>query len=270
MTDLSLTALLFRFLHESLVDLKQNLEKRGSALSVFFGHPERVVPAIVKAYTDKGMRVEGVWIGRENTNEEIQTQKKLQQALEKIGAALQMVESRRTMIHPDDLPFDPTGKQMPDFYTAFRQKVEGLRDEMVRPPFPAPDKFKPPPTPITLETSPGIMQRPSSLSLPDILPQLLQPIESEETKCPEDRRRKQTDFKGGMTAGEKRLNEYMTGPNAALSTYKETRNGLLGYQFSTKFSPWLANGSLSPKVIFQKILEWEDQHGSNKSSYWVK
>ena len=222
----------------------------------------------MKAYTDKGQRVEGVWIGRENTSEEIQTQNKLQIALEKMDSALHMVESRRTLIQPEDLPFDPTSKDMPEVYTTFRQKVEALRDDMVRPPFPAPDKFKPPPEYVSIDTAPGQMQLPKSMSLQDVLPQLLKPIQSEETQCPAER--KQTKFVGGATAGEKRLHGYMTGPKDPIVTYKETRNGMLGSDFSTKFSPWLANGTLSPKVIFAKILEWEEQYGANKSSYWIK
>ncbi|KAM7490681.1 hypothetical protein LguiA_033602 [Lonicera macranthoides] len=34
--------------------------------------------------------------------------------------------------------------------------------------------------------------------------------------------------------------------------YKETRNGMLGPDYSTKFSPWLASGSLSPRFIYEE------------------
>jgi deoxyribodipyrimidine photo-lyase len=51
--------------------------------------------------------------------------------------------------------------------------------------------------------------------------------------------------------------------------YKQTRNGLVGLDYSTKFSAWLANGSLSAKTIYYKIKEYEKEFGSNQSTYWV-
>lgn len=38
-----------------------------------------------------------------------------------------------------------------------------------------------------------------------------------------------------------------------LSIYKKTRNGMLGPDYSTKFSPWLASGSLSPRLIHEEV-----------------
>ena len=34
-----------------------------------------------------------------------------------------------------------------------------------------------------------------------------------------------------------------------LKTYFETRNGMLGADYSSKFAPWLAHGNLSPRTI---------------------
>lgn len=201
--------------------------------------------------------------------EEIQTQDKLAAALEKINSALHIVENRKTLIHPEDLPFDPSGKQMPDVYTAFRQKVEALGDKMVREPWPMPEKFKPPPEDkVKISAEPGVMQLNEGTSLEDILPQLLQPLQAEDAESSRDK--SHIPYYGGLTAANKRLHDYTNGKNAPLATYKETRNGLLGTDFSTKFSPWLANGTLSPKVIYQRIEDWEADFGASKNSYWVK
>ena len=43
----------------------------------------------------------------------------------------------------------------------------------------------------------------------------------------------------------------------ALRRYKETRNGLLGADYSSKFSPWLANGALSPRTILAEVRRYE-------------
>ena len=62
---------------------------------------------------------------------------------------------------------------------------------------------------------------------------------------------------------------YLSDPRRP-STYKETRNGLLGADYSTKFSPFLAQGSLSPRRIWQAVSEFEQQVIKNDSTYWIK
>jgi deoxyribodipyrimidine photo-lyase len=44
---------------------------------------------------------------------------------------------------------------------------------------------------------------------------------------------------------------------------------LLGSDYSTKLSPWLAIGSISPRYIYSKIKEFEALHGANDSTYWL-
>jgi deoxyribodipyrimidine photo-lyase len=75
-------------------------------------------------------------------------------------------------------------------------------------------------------------------------------------------------FKGGYTNGLYRLN-YYTFQTQLLSTYKETRNGLLGTNFSSRLSPWLAVGAISPRLIYANIQSYEARFGSNESTYWL-
>lgn len=42
-----------------------------------------------------------------------------------------------------------------------------------------------------------------------------------------------------------------------MAKYFETRNGMLGPDYSTKFAPWLALGCLSPRKIFEQIRDYE-------------
>ena len=44
--------------------------------------------------------------------------------------------------------------------------------------------------------------------------------------------------------------------------YDDTRNEMLGEAFSTKFSPWLANGSLSARQIWAAIDGYDATHGA--------
>ena len=48
--------------------------------------------------------------------------------------------------------------------------------------------------------------------------------------------------------------------------YKTTRNGFLGPNFSSKFSPWMANGCLSPRQIYWEVKKWEKDNGENEHS----
>jgi deoxyribodipyrimidine photo-lyase len=52
-------------------------------------------------------------------------------------------------------------------------------------------------------------------------------------------------------------------------TYKGTRNGMLGTDYSTKFSPWLAVGALSPRQIYAALVDHEQQFGANDDTYWI-
>ena len=65
-----------------------------------------------------------------------------------------------------------------------------------------------------------------------------------------------------------RLNYYLW-TSDCVAKYKETRNGLIGEDYSTKFSPWLAAGCLSPRRIYWEIKKYEEKRVANNSTYWV-
>jgi deoxyribodipyrimidine photo-lyase len=55
----------------------------------------------------------------------------------------------------------------------------------------------------------------------------------------------------------------------AASAYKNTRNNLTGENFSTGFSPWLAQGCVSPLQIFEQLSQYEAAKGANESTGWI-
>ena len=75
-------------------------------------------------------------------------------------------------------------------------------------------------------------------------------------------------LKGGEIAGLHRLNYYLWDTDLA-GKYFETRNGMLGSDYSTKLSPWLAHGCLSPRRVYQAIKSYEAERLKNKSTYWI-
>jgi deoxyribodipyrimidine photo-lyase len=55
-----------------------------------------------------------------------------------------------------------------------------------------------------------------------------------------------------------------------LRCYKETRNGLLGVDYSGKISPWLATGALSVRTVWKEVNRYESERGANAGSEWFK
>ena len=76
-------------------------------------------------------------------------------------------------------------------------------------------------------------------------------------------------FAGDEASGLARLRHYCLDTDG-LHHYKERRNGLVGTEFSSKFSPYLAIGSLSVRRIWQTVLDYQAQCGSDEGSEWLK
>jgi deoxyribodipyrimidine photo-lyase len=227
-----------QFILESVVDLRENLRKKGAELIVKIGKPEDELAKLAD-------ETQSSWVfcNRERMQEEELVQDTLEKNLWSIGR--EMRYSRGKMLyHTQDLPFPV--HHTPDIFTQFRKEVEKI--VKVRPPLPLPDKF----APLSIKIEAGTM--------PTLEDFGHQPFEQDE--------RAALIFKGGETEALKRLHYYLEGSKLA-KTYKETRNGLLGGDYSTKFSVWLAHGCISPKKIYQELQTFERNHGSNESTYWI-
>ena len=225
-----------QFLLESLADLDKNLRELGSELLVLKGKPELEIPKIVQQFKSTK-----VFAKREVSYEEKQTKALVQNALFKLKCEL-LTFSTSTLYHAEDLPFSI--KDIPDVFTNFRKKTE--KDAIIREAFDAPTEIK----------SPEIPQ----LFLPTLeeLNLTFTPIDS----------RAVVPFKGGETEAIARLNHYFF-ETKCISKYKETRNGLIGADYSSKFSPWLAMGCISPRFINYELKKYESQFGANESTYWL-
>ena len=75
-------------------------------------------------------------------------------------------------------------------------------------------------------------------------------------------------FKGGEAVALARCQDYIW-DNDLLKMYFDTRNGMIGAKYSTKFAPWLAHGNMSPRFIAQECKRYEEKRVANKSTYWV-
>ena len=227
-----------RFILESVADLRRSLQQLGSDLVVRFGKPEEVLFDLARS-----CRSSWVFCNRERTQEEVEVQDELEHHLWTIGQELRF--SRGKMLYyTADLPFPVT--QTPDIFSQFRKEVE--RVIPVREPLPVPKAL--PPLPLGLEAG----------ELPG--------LEDLGHEAFESHPKAAVDFEGGEMAGLRRLHYYLWECDLA-ATYKETRNDLLGGDYSTKFSPWLGQGCLSPKMIYHELKKYEQVRGANKSTYWI-
>ena len=225
-----------QFLLESLEDLDAQLRTLGSGLRIVMGKPEVEIPKLVQEY-----KVQKVFAKREVAFEEIQTEKKVRNELFKLRCELETF-STSTLYHAEDLPFSI--KDIPDVFTNFRIKTE--KESEIRKPFAAPTK----------------------INSPEIQPLELPTLEALGLSITTIDSRAVLQFKGGESEALQRLNHYFF-ETQCLSTYKETRNGMVGADYSSKFSPWLALGCISPRFIYAEILKYEKEFGSNDSTYWL-
>lgn len=224
------------FLFESLLDLDKNLREIGSGLIVVKGKPEVEIARLVEKYN-----VQKIYAKEEVAYEELLTQTKVAQAVLKINCRLETF-STSTLYHEQDLPFEI--KNIPDVFTNFRKQVE--KESKIRAGFSKP----------TTINSPAI----DEMNLPD-----LETLGIERSSI--DSRAVLT-FKGGEIAAWTRLEHYFF-TTKSLSIYKETRNGLAGADYSSKFSAWLAMGCISARSIFWEIQRYEKEIIANDSTYWL-
>ena len=137
-----------------------------------------------------------------------------------------------TLFTQSDLPFELT--ELPTSFSKFRKLVEPLSIQS-----PLPQLKSIPPSPIAL-----IPPMPKSMAVSQT------PL-----------------FEGGEQQGRLHLQGYFDSRLA--SHYKQTRNGLDGMDYSTKISPWLANGSLSVRRVIDCLRQYERDIEANDSTYWI-
>lgn len=165
------------------------------------------------------------------------------------------------MVHPDDLDFafEKTYK----VYTHFRKRIEKM-EHPVRAPLDIPDQL--PPFPATVWDFHQAKQQDHHLSL------LYQDASTKKDA------RDAFPWEGGEASAKERLNQYLFKSDGVID-YKHTRNGLIGTEYSTKFSVYLAHGCLSPRLIWHEMDRFEREQpkkrqikamGDDDGVYWVK
>jgi len=224
------------FLIETIIDLKNNLKDLNITLLTYFDSPENKLEELCKEHS-----VSAIYTQKEWTQEEVRTNEKIKKTIPSDIAIIEDYD--QFLYHPNTVSKDFSN--IPNVFTAFRKKLEK--------------------TVAVLEEV-----RISALSSDNLL--------AIETEIPTLKTLGFIDFNiptktafpflGGENEALKRLDNYFF-ETKKVAFYKKTRNGLVGTDYSTKFSAWLANGSISAKTIYWKIKKFEAEFGANQSTYWV-
>ena len=225
-----------QFLLESLLCLDRNLRERGSGLIVVEGKPSEQLSMLAREFT-----AQQVYAMEEVAIEELRTQQLVEAALQEIDCKFTTCNTA-TLYEEHELPFSPA--QLPDVFTVFRKRVES--ESAVRQSRIAPEIISSP------EIGPIKLPKLNELGLAH------DTIDD----------RAAIKFQGGENAGLERLHYYLFG-TGAVSTYKLTRNGMCGSDYSSKFSAWLSLGCLSAREIVAQLKTYEAERGSNESTYWL-
>ncbi len=222
------------FLIESVQQLKKNLEEKGGYLIVRIGEPEQILPELIRE-----LQIDKVYSHKKITREEIDVEESLRS---KIGQKLTTFWGN-SLYHRDDLPFAIYA--VPDQFTKFRKTVE--KESSVRKEIPVPENIT-------------WLQVKNMGEIPEIDELGLKPFVQDE--------RSMLNFKGGEDEAWNRIEHYFWETDE-LQNYKFKRNGLLGADYSSKLSPWLAHGSLSPVSVYHEVQKYEDERKKNVSTYWL-
>ncbi|KAG9537061.1 cryptochrome, partial [Aureobasidium melanogenum] len=222
-----------KFLAESVWDLKKDLERVGSDLQVRVGTVHDAVRSILQGYKDhKEVDIAGVWMTNEEGVEEKREEKDVRKLCKEFGSEFKLWVDEKYLVDDRDVPFkDPS--QLNDVFTAYRKTVEPLRSAP-RKTLPAPDTLPPLPTHIPAQSEP--FKIPDSLE--GIISALSKPLGddlgiSNVAKWPKGAESAHP-YMGGSKSGHERIDHLIE--SGSMTTYKDTRNGLLGEDFSTKLS----------------------------------
>ena len=224
------------FILESIKELKVELLKRNISLIVKIGEPNKVISEFIKDHKINSLYYQNEW-----TEEEIIEEKSL---LNKISTDVEVQKySDQFLYHPDDVD----QSFVSDVFTSFRKYCE--KNLVVR------DIVEP-----TYSFSKENLINGNQNNLPTLEDLGLNNFEIDSrTAFP---------FKGGCLSAKNRVNYYLW-ESKKVNFYKKTRNGLLGKDYSSKFSAWLANGSISSREIYWQIKNYENDIMKNQSTYWM-
>jgi deoxyribodipyrimidine photo-lyase len=205
-----------KFLLESVIDLRNNLQSLGGELIVRTGNPAEIIPQLAQQY-----EISEVYHHREVADEETNISEEVEAALWKIKLNLKHFIGH-TLYHKEDLPFPI--KDIPDSFSIFKKKVE--RDSQVRPCIETPEQIN----------TPDVIDAGTIPTLSDL--GLTEPVEDP---------RSNFHYQGGESAGLQQLAQYVA--NQPSNGAKASKHG----DHPSRLSAWISLGCLSMRWVYREV-----------------
>ena len=225
-----------QFLIESVLQVQKELEEKNITLII-----EKQDPVIGISEYAESEKIDAIYFQKEWTEEELKVEHNLRIKLSHITFHSYYDQF---LFHPEDIPMNL--EQLPEVFTRFRKECE--KNTIVRACYTSVKKF---------DLSNRLKKNFQCPTLEDM--GYLEIKAHPNTAFP---------FKGGSDAAKNRISHYFW-KSKKLSYYKNTRNGLLGIDYSSKLSAWLANGSISAREIYWEVQKYETEVQKNQSTYWL-
>jgi len=221
----------------ALAALDEALKARDSGLLILHGDPCVLIPELVRAWGISRVHVESIAAPEE----------RMDVATLRSNSVVVHELWQSSLLDPFALPFEI--EQLPEVFTTFRTRIEKHR---ISPALPQAAPECVPPWP---ECAQGLVK-----------------AEPVRIKLPAGDARSAFDYtqpccEVSEPNAQRHLAQYFQ--RCLPHTYKATRNGLMGLDYSSKWSPFLALGTISARQIYAALHEFEREHGANEGSYWL-
>ncbi|MGB5325087.1 MAG: DASH family cryptochrome [Pseudomonadales bacterium] len=246
----------WRFLLESLADLQASLMALGQRLLVLQAEPRETIAALLDAN-----RIDALFVSDHALDDcdqaAVYYSNSLLCALEEVFPRLHIIRKQASTLFSQDNPALDLG-DLPGSFTPFRTRVENL------------PTVKPIRAPITLPAILVLEQEAFAAGNREI---------DSYMRMERALDGRSSTHHGGENAALEQLQQYFSPRNVDSGhsdasqlppvQYKDTRNALAGWLNSTKFSAWLANGSLSVRTLKQALELFERNISASESTYWI-
>tara|TARA_R110001592_G_scaffold43958_3_gene142012 strand:- start:3765 stop:5060 length:1296 start_codon:yes stop_codon:yes gene_type:complete len=227
-----------KFLIETVTQLRHELKKINIPLFIYVGKSANFLPQLILE-----QNIDTVYLQKEWTSDE---QYILESVKKNISISTNFIESYdQFLFHPDDIPYNNYG-ELPEVFTNFRKKCE---NQVAIRSLTSIEKI--------MSSDNLVLNKTDIPTLKDL--DLVDFITDKRTAFP---------FVGGEVAALDRIQNYFW-ETKKLAFYKKTRNGLVGKDYSSKLSSWLANGSISARTIYWEVKKFEDVVTKNQDTYWL-
>lgn len=243
---------------QSIDNLQCNLRKMGSELYIMYGNTVELLPSLCHRY-----HINSIYTSTPYITDESNQYNQLQKQCNEINVKLYSYWMN-SMIEQNDCPFDYGDG--PNIFTSFRTQIEknmivrDWRDNTLI----VQNKR------LLNNVNVDINDQSISIDIPSINKFNYSQVDiDKQLSLYNQHSNKLIQLGGGESSAINHLHSYIYQQQLP-STYKQTRNGMLATSlFSTQFSSYLSHGTLSARLIYDSIKQYESHYTANDSTYWI-